>query len=112
MEVEADGPGADCLLITGTSSKDILSIYSDLTGRPSVLPRWALGLRATESPQEGGQTLLDHVEAHRARPIQLDAVNLDYHWEERLTPSADMPRSSLTRRVGSSADVGWACARD
>jgi alpha-glucosidase (family GH31 glycosyl hydrolase) len=62
----------------------MLSTYTDLTGCPSIPPSWALGLWPTEFPQEGEQTLLDHLEALRARHIPLDTAFLDYHWEERF----------------------------
>ncbi len=84
LEVTADGPGADCVVIAGPTFKEILTTYTALTGRPSLPPRWALGLWATEFPQEGEQAVLDHVEAHRAHRIPLDAVILDYHWEEHF----------------------------
>jgi alpha-glucosidase (family GH31 glycosyl hydrolase) len=82
VEVLADGPGADCIVIAGQNFKEILSTYTSLTGRAPLPPRWALGLWVTEFPQEGERAVLDHVEAHRAHRIPLDAVILDYHWEE------------------------------
>jgi len=84
LEVTADGPGADCVVIAGPTFKEILTTYTALTGRPPLPPRWALGLWVTEFPQEGEHAVLDHVEAHRAHRIPLDAVILDYHWEERF----------------------------
>jgi alpha-glucosidase (family GH31 glycosyl hydrolase) len=84
VKVRAEGPGADCVLIAAPTFKEVLSAYTSLTGRPALPPRWALGLWVTEFPQEGEQAVVNHVEAHRAHRIPLDAVILDYHWEERF----------------------------
>jgi len=84
LEVTAEGPGADCVVIAGPTFKEILTTYTALTGRPPLPPRWALGLWVTEFPQEAEHAVLDHVESHRAHRIPLDAVILDYHWEDRF----------------------------
>ena len=82
LDIEADGPGADYILIYGPSFKRILETYSVLTGSPPLLPRWAFGLWATSYPQGHQEEVLEHVRQHRQRQIPLDAVILDYHWEE------------------------------
>lgn len=82
LEMEADGPGADYILIYGPSFKRILATYTALTGRPPLLPRWAFGLWVTSYPQGHQDSVLEHVEQHRQRGIPLDALILDYHWEE------------------------------
>lgn len=82
MEVQADGPGADYLLIYGPTFKRILQTYTGLTGRPPLLPRWAFGLWVTSYPQGHQDGVVEHVRQHRQRDIPLDAVILDYHWEQ------------------------------
>ncbi len=84
LVIEADGPGADYLLFHGPSYKDILRAYTALSGRPPLLPRWAFGLWATSYPQGHQDTVLELVRRHREKEIPLDAVILDYHWEERF----------------------------
>ena len=84
MIIEADGPNADYILIYGPSYKEILRTYTSLTGRPPLLPRWAFGLWVTSYPQEHQDTVLSFVRKHREKEIPLDAVILDYHWEERF----------------------------
>ncbi len=84
MEIEADGPDADYILIYGPSFKRILETYTALTGRPPLLPRWAFGLWVTSYPQGRQEGVLAHVREHRQRQIPLDAAILDYHWEERF----------------------------
>jgi alpha-glucosidase len=84
LEIEAEGPEADYILIYGPSFKRILATYTALTGRPPLPPRWAFGLWVTSYPQVNQEQVLAHVEQHRQRRIPLDAVILDYHWEERF----------------------------
>jgi alpha-glucosidase (family GH31 glycosyl hydrolase) len=82
LHIEADGPGADYILIYGPSFKRILETYTTLTGRPPLLPRWAFGLWGTSYPQGHQDGVLAHIQEHRRRQIPLDALILDYHWEE------------------------------
>jgi alpha-glucosidase (family GH31 glycosyl hydrolase) len=82
LQVDVDGPGADYILVYGPSFKRILSTYTALTGRPPLLPRWAFGLWVTSYPQGHQEEVLAHVEMHRQRELPLDAVILDYHWEQ------------------------------
>ena len=84
LEIQADGPNADYVVIYGPAFRDILTAYTALTGRPPLVPRWAFGLFVTGYPQEHQQIVLERVREHRRRNIPLDAVILDYHWEERF----------------------------
>jgi len=42
--IEVDGPCFDIFFILGDSLKQLLSKYSELTGRPTLPPRWSFGL--------------------------------------------------------------------
>jgi alpha-glucosidase (family GH31 glycosyl hydrolase) len=83
LEIEAAGPGADYIVVAGPAYRDIIQTYTQLTGRPALVPRWALGLMVTGYPQETQGVVVGRVAEHRRRRIPLDAVILDYHWEER-----------------------------
>lgn len=84
MEIEASGPGADYILFYGPAYRDLVQTYTRLTGRPPLIPRWALGLMVTGYPQEPQAAVQARVTEHRNHHIPLDAVILDYHWEERF----------------------------
>lgn len=84
LRVRAAGPPADYVLIYGPAFREILTTYTELTGRPPLVPIWAFGLWVTEYPQEGQDRVMWLVREHRSRKIPLDAVILDYHWEERF----------------------------
>lgn len=84
LRVDAAGPAADYVLIYGPAFKDLLAAYTALTGRPPLPPRWAFGLMVTGYPQEAQTVVLARAAEHRRRQLPLDAVILDYHWEERF----------------------------
>ncbi len=84
LDITAEGPGADYIVIYGPALRDIIATYTALTGRPPMIPRWAFGLFATGCPQEDQQTVLNRLRQHREHHIPLDALILDYHWEERF----------------------------
>lgn len=84
MDISAAGPGADYVVIYGPDWREILKTYTTLTGRPPLVPRWALGLMVTGYPQEPQAVMLERVAEHRRRQIPLDGLILDYHWEERF----------------------------
>jgi alpha-glucosidase (family GH31 glycosyl hydrolase) len=84
MQIDAAGPHADYIVIYGPRFKEILQTYTRLTGRPPLVPRWALGLMVTGYPQEHQRVVLERAQAHRQRQLPLDAIILDYHWEERF----------------------------
>lgn len=84
LEVDAVGPPADYVVFYGPGFKEIVGAYTALTGRPPLLPRWAFGLWVTGYPQAPQDEVVAHVAEHRRRAIPLDAVILDYHWEERF----------------------------
>lgn len=83
LRIDAAGPGADYIVIYGPDFKTLLRTYTALTGRPPLPPRWAFGLMVTGYPQEHQAVVLERVREHRQRQLPLDAVILDYHWEER-----------------------------
>lgn len=84
MRLEVDAGPLDYVVILGETPREILSEYTALTGRPPLLPRWAFGLWLTSYPQEHQERVVEMVREHRQREIPLDAVILDYHWEERF----------------------------
>ncbi len=82
LRLDADGPPLDYLLIYGPEFKEILFTYTALTGRPPLLPLWAFGLWTTSYPQDRQERVVEHAREHRRHEVPLDAVILDYHWEE------------------------------
>lgn len=82
LRIRFDGGYADMIVVYGPSWKQSLNTYTALTGRPPLLPKWCLGLWNTSYPVENQAETLDRVRSHRQKGIPLDAVILDYHWQE------------------------------
>lgn len=83
MQVDCAGPNADYIVFYGPAFKDLICTYTALSGRPALPPRWAFGLMVTGYPQEHQDIVLERAREHRQRHLPLDAIILDYHWEER-----------------------------
>lgn|GEM_PF-695635 len=83
LEITAAGPSADYIVVYGPELAELITAFTALTGRAPLVPRWALGLMVTGYPQEPQPVVVERVAEHRRRAIPLDAVILDYHWEER-----------------------------
>lgn len=52
----------DCFYFYGPSLKEILNGYTELTGRPSLIPRWGLELGDADCYNLNGQTTMDVVD--------------------------------------------------
>ena len=84
-QVETEDDRLDLFLIHGPRIADIVSRYTELTGRPPVPPRWSFGYWQSK----WGYTSWDEVWAvvDRARELQipLDVMHLDPYWlRERM----------------------------
>ncbi|MCS6909579.1 MAG: DUF5110 domain-containing protein, partial [Anaerolineales bacterium] len=84
LSVDAAGPNADYIVMYSPSLRELVQTYTQLTGRPPLPPRWAFGLIVTGYPQEAQDKVLAFAREHRRRNLPLDALILDYHWEERF----------------------------
>lgn len=84
LSVDAAGPNADYIVMYGPSLRELIRTYTQLTGRPPLPPRWAFGLMVTGYPQEAQDKVIAFAQEHRRRNLPLDALILDYHWEERF----------------------------
>jgi len=82
LKLQFEGGHLDYIVIYGPSWKGILKDYTQLTGRPPMLPMWSFGLWNTAYPVENQKETEARIELHRERNIPLDTVILDYHWED------------------------------
>ena len=82
IQLAFGGGDVDVVVVYGPSFKEILATYTALTGRPPLPPKWCLGLWNTSYPVENQEETLARVRAHREKGYPLDAVILDYHWQE------------------------------
>lgn len=78
--VLVDEDHLDAFLFSGDSLKQLLSRYTQLTGRPSMPPLWALGIWMSRASYGSAQQVEDIVAAARSRRFPLDVINIDPGW--------------------------------
>jgi alpha-D-xyloside xylohydrolase len=78
---QAEGEELDYYLMAGTP-KEIVSAYTELTGRPAVPPEWAFGLWASTCfVQFTEASVLEVARRLRAEGIPCDVFHLDSFWQ-------------------------------
>ncbi len=69
----------------GENIKDLVKLYHQLTGKPSMLPRWAFGYIQSKERYRSAEELESITETFRNRNIPIDCIVQDWHsWEEGL----------------------------
>ncbi|MEM3715331.1 MAG: glycoside hydrolase family 31 protein, partial [Nitrososphaeria archaeon] len=66
-------------LIVGNNIYDILRNYSELTGKPFMPPKWAIGYHQSRYSYMSQDEVLDVANEFRKRGIPCDAIYLDIH---------------------------------
>jgi alpha-glucosidase len=74
---ETWGPELDAYLIAGPTIEDVLSRYTELTGRPAMPPLFALGAQCSRWGYESAEDVRAVVRAHRAHRLPLDVAYVD-----------------------------------
>ena len=93
------GEYLDYFLIGGESMKDVLSKYTDLTGRPGLPPRWSFGLWLSTSftTDYDEQTVMHFIDGMQERDIPLSVFHFDccwmreFHWTDFTWDSRVFP---------------------
>ena len=81
---EAD-PEMDFYFINGESMDGVIAQYRSLTGKTTILPRWAYGYIQSQERYETKKEILDTVKEYRERNIGLDGIVLDWcSWKGNL----------------------------
>jgi alpha-glucosidase len=92
IEVE-DRP--EVYLLFGPSPLEVYSTYSEVTGRPFLLPAWALGLhisRYSYEPRKAAEEVVREV----AQEVPVEAVYLDIDYMDGYSSSRGISESSPT----------------
>jgi len=78
--VEA-GRQIDYLVIAGDTAKEIVKKYTDLTGKPALLPVWALGFWQCKLRYRTQEELLEVAREYKRRGLPLSVIVVDFfHW--------------------------------
>ena len=79
VQVAAEDDFLDYFVIAG-SIKEVLSRYTDITGKGSVPPRWTFGYWQSKLSYTSAEETLDIARKLRQHEIPCDVIHLDTHW--------------------------------
>jgi alpha-D-xyloside xylohydrolase len=74
------GNQIDYYFIRGSDMDDVISGYRTLTGKATIMPKWALGYWQSRERYKSQKELLDVVKEYRKRKIPLDNIVLDWSY--------------------------------
>ena len=82
VQFSVAGECLDYFLIAGGSMKDVITLYTGLTGRVPKLPEWSFGLwlSTSFSTDYDEKTVLSFVDGMRDRGIDLSVFHFDCFW--------------------------------
>jgi len=108
MSVSGVGDSLDCYFFYGASIKELLSLFTELTGRAPIPPIWSLGYHQSRYSYFSQDEVLKIAEEFRNRGIPLSAIHLDIHYMDRYQPfTIDQKRfPSLAELARKLADMG------
>ncbi|MCK4797009.1 MAG: glycoside hydrolase family 31 protein, partial [Spirochaetes bacterium] len=70
----------DIYIILGNDPYQILDVYTNLTGKPPIPPRWSFGFMLSRWGYKGWEDVKDKWETFRAKKIPVDVFIYDYDW--------------------------------
>ena len=82
MVVSSDEGEVDFYVFTGDSPRQLLNVYTSLTGRPALLPVWGYGFTFVCNQYIDQFSLLDETMGFRDHGIPCDTLGLEPGWME------------------------------
>lgn len=76
------GGETDFYLFAGDSYAEILAAYTDLSGKPTLLPRWAFGLTFVCHMENSARDVMEDAMHFRQEEIPCDLIGLEPGWME------------------------------
>ncbi len=89
LQVKGQGDVLDLYFFTADRLSDRLERYTELTGRMSPVPPWALGVWMSRCRYNNRDELLEAANGMRKRAIACDVVHLDPSWLKRDVLNCD-----------------------
>ena len=78
--IDVESPVLSVVVFCGSSPKEILSSYTDLTGRTPELPDWTYGIWMSRNSYESQEEVLDIASDIRDRSMPCDVIHVDPQW--------------------------------
>ena len=77
------GKHLDYYFISGNNADEVISGYRTITGKATIVPKWAMGFWQSRERYKTQDELLNVVDEFRKRKIPLDNIVLDWsYWKE------------------------------
>jgi alpha-glucosidase len=67
--------------VTTGSAYDVQEVIAELTGKPPMFPKWALGFSNSEFADMNEERCARNVEGYRSRGIPIDLYTFDFQWK-------------------------------
>ncbi len=99
VQFSVPGESLDYFFINGPSMKEVLMRYTDLTGKPALLPQWTFGLWLSTSftTNYDEETVMGFIDGMISRGIPLQVFHFDcfwmkeFHWSDFVWDSRVFP---------------------
>ncbi|WP_368250787.1 alpha-xylosidase [Enterococcus sp. 2201sp1_2201st1_B8_2201SCRN_220225] len=81
-QFSVEGESLEYFIIYGPTMKEILSRYTDLTGKPALPPAWSFGLWLSTSftTDYSEKTVMEFIDGMQERKIPFDVFHFDCFW--------------------------------
>lgn len=83
LEFDITGGDADVYVFLAPSMKTILNLYTEITGKPIMLPKSSYGFVFVCNEEENARQLLEDSAAFRRNKIPCDVMSLEPEWMEK-----------------------------
>ncbi len=74
------GDEIDYYFVRGNSADEVVSGYRKLTGKATIVPKWAMGFWQSRQRYQTADEILNTVKTFREKHIPLDNIVLDWHY--------------------------------
>lgn len=100
------GDAVDYYFIAGANADDVISGYRTLTGKATMMPKWAMGLWQSRERYKTQDEIINTVKEFRERKIPLDNIVLDWsYWKENAWGSQEFDETRFPDPAGMIKDL-------
>ncbi|NBC81790.1 MAG: DUF5110 domain-containing protein [Bacteroidetes bacterium] len=83
MFIYSEGDEPDIFLLQGENLQALINQYTELTGKPYLMPQWAYGLTFCGHTQEDQFSTMNHAYLFRKNNIPIDVYSLETQWMQK-----------------------------
>ena len=82
--VTADKGVIDFYVFIADNMQEVLNLYTNVSGKPIMLPKYAYGFTFVNNEEEGAKDLIENCVAFRKHDIPCDCMGLEPRWMEKF----------------------------